>query len=29
MTGVPVNAPFTVEFSERMDPATLTPGNLW
>ncbi|MGH8566428.1 MAG: Ig-like domain-containing protein [Gammaproteobacteria bacterium] len=25
--GVPVNAPFTVEFSERMDPATLSPDN--
>ncbi|MGH8488733.1 MAG: Ig-like domain-containing protein [Gammaproteobacteria bacterium] len=24
---VPVNTPFTVEFSERMDPATLTPAN--
>lgn len=24
---VPVNAPFTVEFSERMDPAALTPAN--
>lgn len=27
VTGVPVNAPFTVEFNERMDPATLTPAN--
>ena len=26
-SGVPVNAPYTVEFSERMDPATLTPAN--
>ncbi|WP_114327548.1 Ig-like domain-containing protein [Candidatus Colwellia aromaticivorans] len=26
-TNVPVNAPFTVEFSERMDPSTLTPAN--
>ncbi|WDE10118.1 Ig-like domain-containing protein [Thalassomonas haliotis] len=27
-TNVPVNAPFTVEFSEPMDPATLTPANI-
>ena len=26
-SGVPVNAPITVEFSERMDPATLTTAN--
>ncbi|MFN7962562.1 MAG: Ig-like domain-containing protein [Thermoanaerobaculia bacterium] len=26
-TGVPVNSPFTVQFSERMDPATLIPAN--
>ena len=26
-SGVPVNAPFRVEFSERMDPASLTPAN--
>ena len=26
-TGVPVNSPYTVEFSERMDPATLTTTN--
>ncbi|WDE07244.1 Ig-like domain-containing protein [Thalassomonas viridans] len=27
-SNVPVNAPFTIEFSEPMDPATLTPANI-